>query len=250
MVKPEYHRLEQNDAANDQPGFQELHREQRRRRLWTAAAIGQFAILVGLCLFFLGAKTWPYQSNLTSPGTRGGFPAAEASLRFRKQLFDKYGVMNSPTAQDPGPGLDQAWHDLLSSMMIRVTPQELQSQTSELSIPLADGSGDYVASLGVYHELHCTKLLKHWLHKDHYLAGWDEDRVYQYWKHLNHCIDWIKTAALCRSDTTLTTLAWNGSRLDTEYPVEYTCVQPESLFEWADQRAVDVSEPGILRGPE
>lgn len=249
MNKTKYHELEENEESEHQTAIRNLHQARRKQRLWTAAAVIQFIFLIGIAFTSIHRTFWSSRNGDAKASIRGGFPPAESSLRFQKQLFDKYGVMTSPTAKDPGPALDQAWHSLLSSMMIRVSPSELRSQTSASSIPLADGSGDYIASLGVYHELHCVKLLKHWLHKDHYLKDWEDEKVEQYWKHLNHCLDWIKTAALCRSDTTLTTLSWNGTRLDTEYPVEYTCAKPDSLFQWADQRAVDISDLSILEGP-
>ena len=38
------------------------------------------------------------------------------------------------------------------------------------SIPFADGSG-YAAELGVHHELHCLKKIRHWIYKDYYLTN-------------------------------------------------------------------------------
>ena len=249
MSNIQYHELHQDDALFEPTETIVLRKERRRRGILSVITIIQLIALIVMGYALLRTTTWEIPSiSVQTTSTRGGFPPVESGLRFQRQMFDKYGVQHSPTAQPPGPALDAAWHDLLSSMMVKVTPEELQSQTSESSIQLADGTG-YVASLGVYHELHCIKLLKHWLHRDHYLADWDDARVDQYWKHLNHCLDWLKNAALCRSDTTLTTLAWNETILDTEYPVAFQCVDPDSLFDWARTRAVDVSEPGVLIKP-
>lgn len=243
MPKTRYRPIDGDGAEHEPSAARALHTERRWRRIWSIVASVQLALL--LVVAFV---SWTHQPQAQTSSVRGGFPPAESGLRFRSQLFDKYGVRNSPTAQEPGPALDSAWHGLLSSMMVKISPEQMFSQTPESSIPLADGSG-YVASLGVYHELHCIKLLKHWIHKDYYLAGWDEDRVEQYWKHLNHCLDWLKTAALCRSDTTITTLTWNGSILDTEYPVAYQCVDPDSLFAWTNEHAIDITDSSVLVQP-
>ena len=44
------------------------------------------------------------------------------------------------------------------------------------SVPFADGSG-YAAELGVMHELHCLKKIRHWIWKDYYLDPTTEDMV-------------------------------------------------------------------------
>ena len=112
------------------------------------SAIQLVAILL-LAYMLFQAQALNSAAKATDSEHHGGFPPATTSLKYERRIFDKYGVNTSPTAQAPGPALDTAWHDLLSSMMIKVSSGELESQTSELSIPLADGSG-YVASLGVY----------------------------------------------------------------------------------------------------
>lgn len=49
--------------------------------------------------------------------------------------------------------VDEAWKQLLANMDIRVTRQELQRNgRTSISLP----GGDYLAWLGVFHELHCV----------------------------------------------------------------------------------------------
>lgn len=147
----QYHPLTGND---DKSGFdhdQDLKlRHERRTRQWlTALSTTQLLAIIVLAYMLFQAQALNSEAKTGASGRHGGFPPATASLEYEHRMFDKYGVNTSPTAQAPGPGLDAAWHDLLSSMMIKVSSAELKSQTPELSIPLADESG-YVASLGLY----------------------------------------------------------------------------------------------------
>lgn len=59
----------------------------------------------------------------------------------------------SPFAGPPSPSIDQRWHDLLSSISLRVSEDELQ-RSNQTSVALPVGGG-YMAWLGVYHQLHC-----------------------------------------------------------------------------------------------
>ena len=60
----------------------------------------------------------------------------------------------SPYAGPPSPQVDQAWHELLNDMAIRVPKEELE-KGKQSSVALPEGGG-YLAWPGVYHELHCV----------------------------------------------------------------------------------------------
>lgn len=61
---------------------------------------------------------------------------------------------NSIYAGGPSDATDDAWRELLGSVDIRATYAEL-SRNNRTSVKLPE-SGDYLAWLGVFHELHCV----------------------------------------------------------------------------------------------
>lgn len=173
-------------------------------------------------------------------------------------------------------------------MNIRVSKDWFDRYNVE-SIPLADGSG-YVAQLVVYHELHCLVrnpswnvlpilLTKpcNWLEETktsyvprvvlqrHFAGGDGRRRVAR--RHVDsillfiletnstlgtteHCLELLRVASLCRSDTTLTTFQWggpNGTKLETEYPIPHQCIDHEKVLGWSKAHAVDIGKKGILR---
>ncbi|KAF2711444.1 hypothetical protein K504DRAFT_489325 [Pleomassaria siparia CBS 279.74] len=173
---------------------------------------------------------------------------AESTVRYNSTYFNKYGHLGgNPFSQPPGPELDEAWHRLLAGMNIVVSPKWLDPFGAG-SVRLADNSG-VLAQLGLYHELHCLKKLKRWNYRAHYYGNLSDAELKEEEVHIEHCLEWLRIAALCRSDITLTTFRWegvNGSRLATEYPVPRQCVDSERVLRWSEDRAVDITQEGLL----
>ena len=53
------------------------------------------------------------------------------------------------------------------ALTIKITPHELSLLNNESSIPFTDGSGS-IAETAVYHELHCVKRVRRYLHLEYY----------------------------------------------------------------------------------
>jgi len=53
----------------------------------------------------------------------------------------------------------------MTNMSIRVTKEELDAH-GQTSVALPGGG--YLAWLGVFHELHCVKMLRQWSYREHY----------------------------------------------------------------------------------
>ena len=72
-------------------------------------------------------------------------------VKYESRLWTRFN--ESPFAGPPSPAVDEAWHDLMGNMSIRVTREELD-QNHQTSVELP--SGGYLAWLGMFHELHCV----------------------------------------------------------------------------------------------
>ncbi|KAI1759590.1 hypothetical protein GGR53DRAFT_527080 [Hypoxylon sp. FL1150] len=175
---------------------------------------------------------------------------AEDAIKYEFRYFDKYGHLTSPFSRKPGPELDSAWSNQLSGMNIAVSEVWLRPYNVD-SVHLADGSG-VLAQLGVYHELHCLKKIKHWIYRSYYYGNTSAINLEEEEAHIEHCLEWLRVAALCRGDTTLTTFRWGGEKgqyLETEYPIPRACVNGEKILEWSEKHAVDITGEGVLQGP-
>ncbi|RWA13616.1 hypothetical protein EKO27_g1509 [Xylaria grammica] len=66
----------------------------------------------------------------------------------------------------PNAESDTAWSELLRGINLKIFPEEMKRLGYD-SLKLKDGSG-YVASLAVYHELHCIKRVRKMIYRDYY----------------------------------------------------------------------------------
>lgn len=69
---------------------------------------------------------------------------------------------------------------------------------------------------------------------------------------IDHCLDVLRSAAMCHADTTLTTFGWADQAqpmLNTR-PIEHRCVDWEALIGSISSRVVERDEIAALRNPE
>ncbi|KAF2468994.1 uncharacterized protein BDR25DRAFT_50259 [Lindgomyces ingoldianus] len=159
-------------------------------------------------------------------------------------------LCESPYIGDPNPSVDTAWHILLANMSLRITLSELSTH-SQTSVGLLGGG--YLAWLGVYHELHCIKFLRHVNYRDHYFSNATQEELRDIQVHADHCLDTLRNAAMCHSDTeSLTTFVWELGRekplLSPQRPF-HRCVDWEGFVESIVDRVVSEEEMGRLRNP-
>ncbi|CCC12656.1 hypothetical protein SMACR_05618 [Sordaria macrospora] len=136
----------------------------------------------------------------------------------------------------PRPELDQAWHDLLDSTLIKYSADELFLANNATSVQHKDGG--FVGGLGISHSLHCLKRLKQYIHRDYYYdhetQDWDE-----LYSHVDHCLESLRQEILCNADVNVYTLKWTPhSRFKptVKVPQPHACVDWEALHGWMKGR--------------
>ncbi|KAG9198359.1 hypothetical protein G6514_010202 [Epicoccum nigrum] len=151
----------------------------------------------------------------------------------------------------PTPALVAEWKNLLQHQNFRLQKEEYGPFADDPNlVQLADGSG-YMATVAVYHGLHCTKRLHHYLYADDYYPDMSADDKQRLMFHAEHCIDWLRQYIQCNADTTIIPYFWGenqGSPLATD-KAKHTCVAWEPLEHWAAERSFDAFTPGLLVHP-
>ncbi|MCJ1391626.1 hypothetical protein MMC18_004491 [Xylographa bjoerkii] len=161
----------------------------------------------------------------------------------------------------PDPQIDASWHQLLNDINIRVSQTELE-EMKQSSVSLPEGGG-YLSWLGVYHELHCL-VRKREADKQTTL----QDRpamdlpgplfpqpdsrgeeppgnAFRYTSHplssseafnhsIDHCIEYLRQAAMCHGDTSLTVFEWDANK---SKPMLSPARSPHMCIDWEELRA-------------
>jgi len=168
----------------------------------------------------------------------------------------RYVTVNSADGYDedmqgfPSEAHDKAWMNLVHPSLSRASYEEMQlgHEDPEHSVAVADGGGGYMISLGVYHELHCMRRLKMYVHKEHYypkLAHGSPEDTYEL-KHLNHCLEAIRLSLMCAGNTAIYSFEWPHHNMKVRKPItktnsQRTCVNWNLLEKWARNRTIGMN---------
>ncbi|KAF2788811.1 hypothetical protein K505DRAFT_393833, partial [Melanomma pulvis-pyrius CBS 109.77] len=146
---------------------------------------------------------------------------------------------------------DDAWRDLLDHVNIRASNAELRS-TNQTSVALSNEHSSLVW-MDVSHQLHCVKYLRQWIYRQHYHPEVSSDEEPHWLLHIDHCLDLIRQALMCRADTSLMTFKWAaGNRkpmLKLESP-EHVCIDWDDLMEKVRTRRISDAEMAQLVNPD
>ncbi|PVH96579.1 hypothetical protein DM02DRAFT_534899 [Periconia macrospinosa] len=158
----------------------------------------------------------------------------------------------SPYAGGPSDEVDDAWHTLMSSISVRVTQEELEHNGNHReSVALPVGGGNMVW-LGVFHQLHCLKMIRQMNYRDHYFSNQTEKAAKDMEVHINHCIEQLRQAVMCQPDTSFTTFVWTHSDPKPVLDVrrfERKCVDWSYFMEGVSSRVVSFEEVDELVNP-
>jgi hypothetical protein len=77
------------------------------------------------------------------------------------------------------------------------------------------GTGQYLASIDVFHQLHCVDILRKSLYREYYNKHEEAfistpESVVQ--EHLEHCVEMLRQTIMCHGDTSLLTYNWVQGR--------------------------------------
>ncbi|KAK3688837.1 hypothetical protein B0T22DRAFT_162549 [Podospora appendiculata] len=222
-----------------------FHRDKSRWRYHLAA----IALLLLSNVVFAGLwfKTWmshqAHQEPSNCARTRLTYSPADSVIRYEKKRLWRDIEGPNPFIGQPRPELDQAWREIIAPITIKVSGDELaRFSEGDSSIAFKDGSG-YLAEMGVYHELHCIKRVRRYLHLEHYYPNMtDADRVIED-LHIEHCLEYWRQSVMCRGDTTLGTFFWRADGMATSHVyTDNECVDWHALDTWARKRMVDTAD--------
>ncbi|KAK7948428.1 uncharacterized protein PG986_009314 [Apiospora aurea] len=218
---------------------------QKYRRLFTYTIIVILLIISNLAFAGLWIQTRSSREHPEAPGCVRPqliYSPATSAIRYEKKRLWRDIDGPNPFTGKPRPELDQAWRDIIAPITIKVSADELaRFSEGDSTISFKDGSG-YIAEMGVYHELHCVKRVRRYLHLVYYYPNMTgADRVRED-THIDHCLEYWRQSAMCRGDTTLGTFFWRDGVPTSRVYTDNGCVDWYKLDHWARQRKVDMAD--------
>ncbi|KAF3763880.1 hypothetical protein M406DRAFT_357276 [Cryphonectria parasitica EP155] len=253
------------DGSSEQESF--LHDEEWKppvkrsllRRYWR---LGLEVILLGVsCVLFtltVYHKPSLHQRQLECGRLLGQWlPDAEQGVEYEVQRFKgTFGWENEYTGI--GPETDAAWDKITDGPAggaIGITKEQWEAVNQFHDYPVLlekdHGTGQYLASLDVFHQLHCVDLLRKATHREYYdkhegsFAGAPESIVQG---HLSHCVEMLRQTLMCHGDISLLTYNWVEGRSmpHPNFNTIHTCKKWDTLTKWNEGRDITVEwEDGV-----
>ncbi|CAN8099827.1 unnamed protein product [Discula destructiva] len=179
------------------------------------------------------------------PGT---LPGLQLTYHDHIQTFDDPSLYSGL----PSSNSDQNWDILMSTMRMRVSDKELADR-DQTSVTLPEGGN--LAWLGVYHQLHCVKLVRQYLYFDHYFpVNISGDDMFHFKSHADHCLEVLRQGAMCAGDASLTTFNWEPGKLrasvDLNGRAKQVCVDWNTLISSIKDRSVGQDEYDAMVNPQ
>lgn len=105
----------------------------------------------------------------------------------------------------------------------------------------------YMSELNVHHQLHCLKMIRQAFYPEYYT----ERPMRHMSEHLDHCIDNLRMAIMCKADISLQTYDWldNNRRPFANFEIEHDCFNWDSVNNWAKERSFNLYDNETLLHP-
>ncbi|KAH8427286.1 oxidase ustYa family protein [Aspergillus melleus] len=133
---------------------------------------------------------------------------------------------------EPSDELDERWRSLIRADGVDLRGGEADTVRGTT---YEKPGGWSLVGIDVFHQLHCLNLLRQGLRPDYYTKHDDEPA---YTIHINHCLDYLRQAAMCNVDVTPIPVLWSEreDRPVPDFQVEHTCRDFWKVRDWAMER--------------
>ncbi|KAI0394288.1 hypothetical protein F5Y17DRAFT_264356 [Xylariaceae sp. FL0594] len=177
---------------------------------------------------------------------------ARSAIKYETKYFTIDSVAPSVYFGEPNDVRERLWDELLEPSNVRLSPEMMRQlgRPEDEGVRLPDG--DYIGTLGVYHDLHCLRRIARHFYVDHYFPNMTAEERHSRLMHSQHCLDRIKQTIQCRGDISLATYVWDANQPIPigNFSSAHECVNWDSLHQWATDHAVNMFEPGLLKHPK
>ncbi|KAI0413809.1 hypothetical protein F5X98DRAFT_390409 [Xylaria grammica] len=139
----------------------------------------------------------------------------------------------------------------VSAAYFNATLQDLERAGESLDNVTELTGGGYLASIGVFHELHCVRQLRFYIYKERYYPNLSDSDTRYLQIHLDHCIETLREAVMCNGNTALISFYWdnpNSSQPAAQSNARSKCALWDSIERWGYSRMVSTS-PDFQRPP-
>ncbi|KAK4212131.1 hypothetical protein QBC37DRAFT_425467 [Rhypophila decipiens] len=252
------------DALHWQPEVGE-DKNARHRRKYNILSVYYLILLHLICLSLLG---WLFLLGKFNAGmsSRQGLEMLDFDNRYKDWVPVTYELRAENALENPPSDFmgmpneknTKAWDELITPTYFAASRQDLQKTKESINDSVLLGhphNGEYyLAGLGVYHDIHCLRRLRLFLHSNYYYDRLTDVNLQYLREHLGHCIESLRRSVMCSADTNIFTFTWEDAeevhpgifRPNPKSNQQRKCVRWELVEKWVTDRHVPLS-PVLLK---
>ncbi|OAG37494.1 hypothetical protein AYO21_08348 [Fonsecaea monophora] len=216
-----------------------------------------FVLIVSNAFTFYGARVYRHSQLdrvCTAHTSQSWSPVEQdVEIQYNSRRFNASFYKESIYRQTASPEVDAAWEELGTELKgIVLSVDEAKRSGLELDRVMVGedyGGPGYVAFVEVTHQIHCLNLLRRglWFNYEYYMSNniaefADGESIVKL--HIGHCLDTLRQALMCSSDTGLLPFVWVGNppKQFPDFFREHKCRNFEPILEFAKRREVKALE--------
>jgi len=186
-------------------------------------------VIVGVALSRRGPSNPIFPQILYSP--------AQDVLSYKVVKFHSaFGASLPIYDKPPSPEVDAAWDALYEFAYIKV-PKSQAAQMTNKTYPVLGDETNYMASLDVFHMLHCLNQMRKAMYPEYYPPSPEGIHT----SHMRHCISSLRQSLMCSAD--ISTIVWQWSETaqaaKERSDVVHTCRDFDAIRDWAKDHYLD-----------
>ncbi|KAI1317918.1 hypothetical protein F5Y16DRAFT_140255 [Xylariaceae sp. FL0255] len=159
----------------------------------------------------------------------------------------------------PRPSLDEAWDRYTTNRWLDGTAVILSVSKEDIArarkiddlawlnttVKLDNEEGGYMATIDMFHQLHCLNMIRKAVHRDYYESRMKFFHSQEFWEHIDHCFEALRQSLMCIGNTELITYHWvkDFPTPVPDFHVWHQCRDPEEVLIWAEDRAAHITSP-------
>ncbi|KAI0543321.1 hypothetical protein F4679DRAFT_590600 [Xylaria curta] len=211
--------------------------------------INMYILCLHLIIAVLLAVLWlhPDIHNSSFINSNGTWSPPKEFVKF--QITSYWPSKHSSGSLYGGPPTseqDAAWDDVFSSMYFAASREEVLKAGEIIDDKTVEVTGGgYLATLGVYHELHCVRQLRLHLYQDRYYHNLTDRQQAYNRRHLDHCLEVLRHMLMCYGNIDMFT--FESESVTPQKPTiksnaQSACVDWSSLQQWSQLRALNATQ--------
>ncbi|KAK7182981.1 hypothetical protein DPSP01_010298 [Paraphaeosphaeria sporulosa] len=205
-----------------------------------------------LLLISVTTNVFQYLQLRPSAFQPSSFPGLQNLKHQIKTHHAEHGVKNSDYQGGHTNATAAAWTALLQPFYFNASASELSNADVSPTNAVRVKQGGYLASLGVYHELHCLNQFRNFLYLSTSPTPLSAEQITYYGSHLDHCIEVLRLSSMCNADLSLYTFTWPREQsftfLDAHSNTPRKCVDWGQVENWSMERKVELAPTVIKPG--